>query len=127
MDFPRFDGQTRNCQKKPEKGPIRDFTVCSIRCGYRAELILGRYLSSKGCFPWYVFFTALVLYVRKISRSFGGIWHSFGGTAYWTVCNRCLQVASPLVNTKTMNDVLVSSLRSADDITRERRRECLEA
>ena len=29
----RFDGQ---------KGPIRDFAVCSIGCGYRAEMILGR-------------------------------------------------------------------------------------
>ena len=29
MDILRFDGQ---------KGPIRDFTVCSIRCMYRSEL-----------------------------------------------------------------------------------------
>ena len=33
MDFLGFDGQ---------KGSIRDFTVCSIRCVYRAEFILGR-------------------------------------------------------------------------------------
>ena len=28
-----FDGQ---------KGPIREFTICSVRCAYRAESILGR-------------------------------------------------------------------------------------
>ena len=45
MDFLGLDGQ---------KGPIRDFTVCSIRCVYRAELIFGRYLvylSSKEACP----------------------------------------------------------------------------
>ena len=36
MDFLGFGGQ---------KGPIRDFTACSIRCVYRAELILGRKLT----------------------------------------------------------------------------------
>ena len=40
MDFLRFDGQ---------KGPIRDFTICSIRCVYRAELILS--ISSKEACP----------------------------------------------------------------------------
>ena len=33
MDFLRNGGQS---------GPTRDFTVCNIRCMYRAELILGR-------------------------------------------------------------------------------------
>ena len=36
MEFLEFDGQ---------RGPSRDFTVCSIRCVYRAELILGRKLT----------------------------------------------------------------------------------
>ena len=46
MDFLRFDGQ---------KDPIRDFTVCSVRCVYRAELTLDcwqiAYLSSKQACP----------------------------------------------------------------------------